>query len=441
MLLNQPQKKASSYNNLIIEQMKALLFLILIILGVLVSCNKSDDLDVIQPSEENDIRIGDNSVNYVNPEISPNGNYMIWIEIDITNGVTGKIWQCSIDPNTGDLIPADGKGFNPFYSNIYARPADWGIDNQGVYYVGATYTGQIKMVRPTSATSGSVTDVNIPINNRRRVFYPSQLPNSNQKFVLYIENDVVNGFSSSTPGNTKFQLRLLDLNNPSNDLLIEEQAANYPQTAPMDVIVPRWMKGTSYLTYGYKDANGKAQVKEFNAFAPSFPAIPVTNDLSNKVDGYPVLNPITNNQYLLSGIDGSNSAYFYKRTTFGTWFTQNQIIIPSSVSLPNPALNQSHEPFLFNNQLYSTFQINNNGGNFFETTFNQPGEIWLTTIDAPQNKMWLLSKFDNTLSTSEPEPYVGNGKAWVYYSAVKIEPSTPYLKRQFQLRRCNININ
>ncbi|MEW6005569.1 MAG: hypothetical protein AB1695_09675, partial [Stygiobacter sp.] len=72
-----------------------------------------------------DKRIGDTTVNYVNPELSPSGNYMIWIEVDTSNGVSGKVWQCGIDPNTGDLIPSDGKGYSPFYSNIYARPADW----------------------------------------------------------------------------------------------------------------------------------------------------------------------------------------------------------------------------------------------------------------------------------------------------------------------------
>ncbi len=440
MLLNLNDRKMSkAKRNIKFKLMR--IFLLIIVLALCNACTKQEDIVSPKPTEATDIRIGDNSVNYVNPEISPDGSYMIWLEVDMTNGVSGRVWHCGIDPNTGDLIPSDGKGFSPFTSNIYARPADWGWDNQGVYYVGATNAGQIKMVRPTSPTSGTVTDINVPINNRRRVFYPSQLPNSSQKFLIYIENDVVNGFSSSTPGNTKFQLRLLDLNNPANDYLIEEQPANYPQTAPMDVIVPRWMKGTSYLTYGYKDTNGKVQAKEFNAFTPTLPPIPVTNDVSNKVDGYPVLNPLTNNQYFMSGIDGSNTAYFYRRNAFGTFFVQSQTITPVSVHLSNPALNQSHEPFILNNQLYSTFQINNNGGNFFETTFNQPGEIWLTTIDAGQNKMWLLSKFDSSLNVSEPEPYVGNGKAWVFYSAVRIDRTVPYLKRQFQLRRCNVNPN
>lgn len=389
----------------------------------------------------NDIRIGDTTVNYVNPEFSPIGNYMIWIEVDTSNGVSGKIWQCGIDPNTGDLIPADGKGFNPFYSNIYARPADWGIDSIGPYYVGATFAGQIKFVRPTSPATAIVTNIALPIVNKRRVFYPSQLPGVNKRFVSYILNDSVNGFSSNTPQNSFYQLRLLDLDNPVNDYLIEQQPSIFPATVPMDVIVPRWIKGSHYLTFGYKDGNNKVQAKEFDAYTPLIPPVPVTNDLSIKVDGYPVLNPITNEQYFLSGINATDTAYIFKRTSFGSMFIQNETVVPQTVNLQTPSLNQSHEPFFFSGQLYSTFQINNNGGNFFQTTFNQPGEIWMTTIDSSQQTMWLLSEYDSTLNISEPEPFIGTNKVWVYYSAVKRDTTKPYLKRQFQLRRCETPMN
>jgi hypothetical protein len=288
------------------------------------------------------------------------------------------------------------------YSNVYSRPADWGVDSLGVYYVGATLTGQIKFVRPTSPTSATVININLPLVNKRRVFYPSQLPNINKRFLSYILNDSVNGFSSNSPLNSYYQLRLVDLDNPSNDYLIEQQPSNFPGTIPMDVIVPRWIKGNHYLTFGYKDSNNKIQAKEFNAYATLSPAIPVTNYLSNKVDGYPVLNPNTYEQYFMSGINTTDTAYFFKRTSFGSFFIQNEVVVPQSENLSFPALNQSHEPFFFNGQLYSTFQINNNGGNFFETTFNQPGEIWMTTIDAPQQTMWLLSNYDSTLNVSEP---------------------------------------
>ena len=137
------------------------------------NCSKTESDNFInEPVYEIDVRIGDFSVNYVNPEISPSGNYMTWIEIDTLNGITGKVWQCGINPDNGELIPADGKGYNPFSSNIYARPADWGLDNLGVYYVGATPLGQIKMLRPTSPTSATFTDIATLINNKRRFFLP-----------------------------------------------------------------------------------------------------------------------------------------------------------------------------------------------------------------------------------------------------------------------------
>lgn len=388
----------------------------------------------------NDVRLGDTAINYVNPEISPFGNYMVWIEVD-TNGTTGKVWQCGIDPNTGDLIPSNGKGYSPFYSTIYARPGDWGVDSLGVYYVGQTIMGQMKFVRPTSPTSAVVTNISAPIDNKRRVFYPSQLPGVNKRFVSYIWNDSVPGFSLYTPQNSYYQLRLMDIDNPFNDYLIEQQNAIFPLPVPMDIIVPRWMKGTPYLTFGYKDANNKAQVKEFCALTPLNPPIPVTNDLANKIDGYPVKNPFTGEQYLMSGINASDTAFFYKRSNFGQMFIQNETVIPQTVHLTTPSLNQSHEPFFFNGQLYSTFQINNKGTDFLNTTLKQPGEIWMTTIDSSQQTMWLLSAFDSTLNISEPEPYVGNGKAWVFYSATVIDTSSNNFFKKFQLRRCETPLN
>lgn len=412
------------------------LILFLLFCLLVVNCSKSERNSIIN-TNSNDVRIGDSFVNYVNPEISPSENYMIWMEIDTLNGLTGKVWQCGINPDNGDLIPEDGKGFNPFSSNIYSRPADWGIDNNGPYYVGATHFGQLKMVRPLSPTSATVSDINASVNNRRRVFYPSQLPNENKRYLSYILNDVTNGFSSTYPQNTTFQLRFLDLDNPENDYLIEEQPSEYPQIIAMDVIVPRWIKGSTYLTYGSKDVYGKAQAKQFNTSTPTISSITITNDIINKVDGNSILNLANTNQYFLSGIDATNTAYIYKRNSFNSMFIQSEAVTPATENLVNPALNQSHEPFIFNNQLYSTFQINNDGGNFFETTFNQAGEIWLTTVDETNQQMWLLSEFNYNLRVSEPEPFIGNDKVWVFYSAVEIDESTPYLRKKYQLRRCS----
>lgn len=97
------------------------------------------------------ICIGNTTLINVNPEISPFWNYIVWIEAE-PNGTTGVVWQCGIDPNTGDLIPSNDKGYSLFYSTIYARPGDWEVDSLGLYYVGQTIIGQRKFVRPTSPT-------------------------------------------------------------------------------------------------------------------------------------------------------------------------------------------------------------------------------------------------------------------------------------------------
>ncbi len=209
----------------------------------------------------------------------------------------------------------------------------------------------------------------------------------------------------------------------------------------MDIIVPRWMKDTPYLTFGYKDANNRAQAKEFCAITPLNPPIPVTNDLVNKIDGYPVRNPLTGEQYLMSGINASDTAYFYKRNNFGQMFVQHEMVIPQTVHLTTPSLNQSHEPFFFNEQLYSTFQINNKGTDYLNTTLKQPGEIWMTTIDSSQQTLWLLSEFNSTFNVSEPEPYIGNGKVWVFYSATVIDTTNNNFFKKFQLRRCETPLN
>ncbi|MCS6818608.1 MAG: T9SS type A sorting domain-containing protein [Chitinophagales bacterium] len=90
--------------------------------------------------------------------------------------------------------------------------------------------------------------------------------------------------------------------------------------------------------------------------------------------------------------------------------------------------------------MYSTFQINQQGTNFLNTTLNQPGEIWLTTVGTTPQQMWILNQFENNLNVSEPEPFVGNEKVWIYYSAAKID-STITQNRKFQLRQCETPMN
>jgi len=388
----------------------------------------------------NDQQLGDPDVNYVNPEVSPTGNYLVWIEIDTLNGFSGRVWHCGLDPDTGNLIPENGKGFSPFTSNVYGRPADWGLDANGPYYVGLNATGQFVFVRPTGPTSADSEVLPLAPDLKRRVIYPSQLPDTDKRFITYILNENQPG-GANNPANSSFQLRFLDLDDPLDERTIETQTRNFPAAVGMDVLVPRWIKGTPYLTYGFYDQENFVQVKEFNAFDPSAPPIPITTDQNIKADGYPVNHPFNNKQYLVSGLNGTDTAIVYRRDAPGEAFTSIETITPSTLNLSTPALNQSHEPFFNDQRLFTTFQVNEDGGSFLNTTLNEPGEIWMTTIDDPQQTMWLLSDFNPTLNISEPEPFTGNNKIFVYYSANRIDPDKLPLNRVFQLRRCDTPMN
>lgn len=63
------------------------------------------------------------------------------------------------------------------------------------------------------------------------------------------------------------------------------------------------------------------------------------------------------------------------------------------------------------------FQVNSREDDFFGTTFQQTGEIWVATIDQEPAQQWRISE-DTDRAKFEPEPYVGRQRAWVFYSSV-----------------------
>ncbi len=71
--------------------------------------------------------VGDPNANYANIEFTADGKYMVWFEMTHRQG-NGVVWHCAINPETGDLIPPDGRGFRAFESTVYGR-ANPGIVN------------------------------------------------------------------------------------------------------------------------------------------------------------------------------------------------------------------------------------------------------------------------------------------------------------------------
>jgi len=159
----------------------------------------------------------------------------------------------------------------------------------------------------------------------------------------------------------------------------------------------------------------------------------VTNDPASKADAFPWT--FGNQDILMSGTSGgAGSIQIYTRPVGTQFFTPVETITPSIATLTPPVFAQSAERTSFGGRAYVSFQVNPSGSGFFDLTFSQTGEIWLTTILQTPQQQWRLSD-DSDRAKFENEPYEGRSKVWVFYSSFA-KGSNPR-RTVIQLRRCD----
>lgn len=383
--------------------------------ALLAACGGGSDSALPGPAEfaVNDVEVGDPSVNYSNVEFTSDGRYMVWIEGAADGSGAGVIWHCAVNPGSGVLDPPDGKGFRAFDSTLLGR-ANPGMDDQGPYYVGLDRSGRLIMVRPTGATTGSVTVLATAADNLRRAIYPSVLPGEARGYVLWIRNEQV-AAGGADPRNTWFELQYINLADPGTIHVVERQDNPLgPLMAPMDIGFVRWFRGRAAMTYGYFDADHKVQLREFDVSTASPAPRAVTDDPYSKIDPYPWI--FASQELVLAGIDGTATSHAYVRASGAQYFSFAEAVTPPASQLLSPALAQSHEPIAWVGQAYSAYQVNDAGDSFWNTAFANPGEIWLTTVLQAPQRQWRLSENTDT-AKAEPETYVGTSRVWVFYSS------------------------
>lgn len=362
------------------------------------------------------VQVGDPQANYLNVEITADHRYMVWFEAAPGSATSGQMWHCLIDPDTGNLIPADCRGFRAFESTAWGR-ANPGHDALGPYYVGANSNGQLVMVRPRGATRGEVTVLPTPADPRRRAIYPTHLDSRPQGYVLFIQNERTPGAGVRQNGNQWVELQMIDLARPEAVRVIERQDTPARGFAPMDAGFVRWMRGRPLMTYGRHAAQtGKVETWGFDAEAPGRGAFPLVIDGTTKIDPYGAV--LGSHEYLMAGIDATATSRIYRRPgerAASTPFELHQTLSPQGSLLAAPSLAQSHEPFLFRDRLYTVYQVNEQGQGFFDISFRQPGEIWLTDLTADPIRQWRIAPLDGG-PVAEPEPVVTAGCVVVFYT-------------------------
>jgi hypothetical protein len=357
-------------------------------------------------------QVGDPAVNYANVEFTADNHYMVWFEMTDSRG-NGVVWHCGVNPETGGLIPPDGKGFRAFESTIFGR-ANPGLDADGAYYVGIDRAGTLLLVRPAGPTSGEVRALPTPPDLTRRAIYPTILPEQRGGFVFWIKNEAVPS-GGTNRANDWFELQYISLDDPAQVNVVERQERPRLGFAPMDSAFARWMKNKPALTYGFEDENGIVQVRMLDLTRPNPAPQAVTNDPGDKVDPYSWF--YNGQEILLPGMDAEARTHVYVRQTGEAAFRLVETIFPPASALAHPALAQSNEPMVFNGHAYTTYQVNEAGASFWEVTFAKAGEIWLSTLFESPQRQWLLT--DSLTAKAEPEPLVGASRVWVFYNVIE----------------------
>ncbi|OGF46284.1 MAG: hypothetical protein A2231_08560 [Candidatus Firestonebacteria bacterium RIFOXYA2_FULL_40_8] len=364
------------------------------------------------------VQIGDPAVSYANIEFTADGRYMVWFEMVEKGKAGGTVWHCAIDPKTGELSPRDGKGFRAYESSFMGR-ANPGMDAKGSYYVGLDNKGSLILVRPASGISGQVSVLPTPPDITRRAIYPTNLPAQSSGFVYWIKNEKQPGGGMSRQNNW-FELQTISLEDPERIHTVARQDRPKKGFAPMDIGFVRWIGGKTLLTYGVFDEDKRVQIMAYDANNPKSGSKPLTDDPHSKID--PFGWTYNGSEILLAGIDGKAVGQVYIRKSGESRFNQTETIVPTNSGLEKPGLAQSFEPFEFGGKAYAVYQINNRPQQafFWNITFSQPGEIWMTTLFQEHQQQWRLTPGSDT-PVAEPEPVVGDGKAWVFYNATPKE--------------------
>lgn len=387
------------------------------------------------PFQQQDELVGDPNVSYGSTEFSPDFQYLVWGEYAADGTDNMVMWHCGVDPDTGDLIPWDGKGFRAFESTGWGRANTPGRDSQGIYYAGLNRMGQIVLVRPTGATTGNVTVLPTPVDISRRAVYGMDLPidYTGLGYVFWISNSEGIVAGPGDPRVTNVQLKYIDLSNPAVEHTLQDQqrppvAGGF---APLDIAFPRNIRGTSLLTSGVRLETG-IQVVEFDLAHADPDARLITSDATTKSDAF----AFTFGEQLVM-LSGNNSlegaTQVYTRQTPAQFFQPVEVITPQVANLEPPLFAQSNEFAILEERAYTAFQVNSREDDFFGTTFQQTGEIWIATVLQAPQQQWLLSE-ENDWAKFEPEPFVGNDRIWVFYSSC---PKGSELRTAtINLRRC-----
>lgn len=289
-----------------------------------------------------------------------------------------NVWLCKVDPNSGQFIPASGKGTllgkaAPVLATFNGPEFGRNTAGLAIYYTGYDANKKFQNFRYENGKTVQITQspvdlhVNIATNNSKDPFAK-----------------IINAEGTSKK-NSEIKFSWISEDKP-NERHPFPVAYAYQNSA-------RWIPGENAIVTNMKDANGVRQIARYDVQTGATTIL--SKDKDDKVGAFFFNAPEYNNEKLFFGIVNANEFRIY-RFINNAWTPIKSIFAPYGKFVGG-------EPVVYKNRTYIHYATN---------TLGKSG-VYLSDIYG--NRM-LISKEDGKIIRQETESLVTQDSLFIYYS-------------------------
>jgi hypothetical protein len=311
-----------------------------------------------------DVQIGNPFITYFGSAVWRQGNLLAW-----QNGLDGTIWYCSLNPQTGDMIPWDGRAAYvakgaPYVGNVALRQMlgmgklgtyngpEWGISQEGlgVYFTIPDGNGIYQQARCLLNQGQSLTvDVFTSGGTENRFGnLPTQNPGDSITRVGFFKQPTGGGVSK-TPYKTFWQFD--QLGDPEYEIPLDTLSYNGP----------RWIPGEPSLLTFVTAPDETIQVASLNTDTQELTFL--TAGPENHADAEIAIDPVSGRKFM-TAVENDSSVAVYEFLS-GSWQKMRTVVPNLGTVQPGSLSVFAVKPLIVRGELifyYNVFYAASNGG-------------------------------------------------------------------------------
>ena len=359
-----------------------------------------------EPFVPDDQIISDPGVSLVDPEIDQINHRIVW------QTLAGKLWVAALDPDTGDLVPANGMGelvdIDLAPLQLTLNGPEWAHGLEGTWIVYTKSTGIGFSLAAARQDRAGVWHAGVLVNSFLRLV-PLGTPSSNMQVAR------TTYFIFDPRSKDLFLVWRNLLNQASEDILLDSTVTS-----------GRWIEGLPMLvTTALRD--GYRQIVTYDIESKQLEQL--TFDASNKFLPYMWLAPEFGEILLMTMLDTTAIGIYQQDGS--AWSLLYSITLPTTKPFVH-----SPEPFVYGGKSYillvAADQLGS-GGSFPGMPVG-PTEIWVAGIDHLQPFFRRIDDPGYDANRLDPEIYITTNDAVAVYT------ENNEITRRFLLKRASTGL-